>query len=242
MTARLRTGYSFRSAVGRVDDVISRLIEIGSPYAPITDTASTFGWVKWSKAAKKAGLRPVYGVELAVSPDPEAKKPIVDYWTFIAKDSLKPIHELIAEATRQFRYQPLLTIDQAASRSDVFSIVGYRTNPTTIAPREGLYVGLGPSSTRGGTNRALDAGHRLIAVSDNRYPRVGQEGFYETVAGRNTSLQSYPQWIMSDEGWFSHVTQITGQGDARAALSYRDDVLENSTAALQPRWSTHRVR
>jgi DNA polymerase III alpha subunit len=242
MTARLRTGYSFRSAVGRVDDVISRLIEIGSPYAPITDTASTFGWVKWSKAAKKAGLRPVYGVELAVSPDPEAKKPIVDYWTFIAKDSLKPIHELIAEATRQFRYQPLLTIDQAASRSDVFSIVGYRTNPTTIAPREGLYVGLGPSSTRGGTNRALDAGHRLIAVSDNRYPRVGQEGFYETVAGRNTSLQSYPQWIMSDEGWFSHVTQITGQGDARAALSYRDDVLENSTAALQPAEMVHPPR
>ena len=165
MSARIRTGYSFRTAVGRIEDVMARIKAIGLTHAPITDTASTFGYVKWKKLAKKNGLRPVFGVELAVTNSINEKKPAIDYWTFIAKDSLVPLNELIALATTQFRYQPLLTREQALERTDVFSIMGYRADFASIAAREDLFFGLGPSLTKGQLKRAIDAGHMPIAVS-----------------------------------------------------------------------------
>lgn len=242
MTVRLRTGYSFRSAVGKLDEVASRLKEIGATYAPITDTASTFGWVKWTKVCKKLDLKPVYGVELAVTPSINEKKPSVDYWTFIARDSLKPLHELIEIATRQFRYQPLLTREQAWGRDDVSIIVGHRTNPAEIPASDRLWVALGPSSVRGPIHRAIEAGHQLIAASDNRYPSVGGQGFYETIVGRNASIQSYPQWIMSDEGWFREVADLVTPDVAKQALVNRDHVFEASIAKLQPAEMIHPPR
>jgi DNA polymerase III alpha subunit len=59
---RLRTGYSFRTAVGHLPDVMNRLKDIGASYAPITDRASTFGFTRWTRLAEKAGLRPIYGL------------------------------------------------------------------------------------------------------------------------------------------------------------------------------------
>ena len=66
MTLKVRTGYSFRQAAGKLEEVMDRLQEIGSEYAPITDRASTFGFYRWSKLAKERGLKPVFGVELGV--------------------------------------------------------------------------------------------------------------------------------------------------------------------------------
>jgi len=79
----------------------------------ITDTASCFAHTKWTKLCKKAGSRPVFGIELAVSDSISAKKPGYDYWTFLAKDDLRSIHELLLLATQQFRYVPLLDYSQA---------------------------------------------------------------------------------------------------------------------------------
>ena len=95
---RLRTAYSFRSSVGRLDEAMAALLATGEKaYAPITDRASAYGWARWGKAAKEHGLAPVYGLELAVSPDPEAKKPISDYWLFFVKSggSVEPLSKLL---------------------------------------------------------------------------------------------------------------------------------------------------
>lgn len=236
MTARLRTGYSFRSAVGKLPSVIERIKEIGLTHAPITDTSSTFGYAKWRKIAKAAGLRPVFGVELAVTNSIHEKKPSIDYWTFIAKDSLVPINELVALATKQFRYQPLLTREQALERTDVFTIMGYRADFPAIKARDDLFFGLGPSMTKGQVKRAIEAGHMPIAVSDNRYTMEGQQGFYETVCGRNASTQSYPQWIMSDGEWIKDCYDRFGYeiekicGDALNNRLFT--VFNNSTADL----------
>lgn len=235
MTIRLRTGYSFRSAVGKIDNVIERLKMVESPYAPITDTASTFGWVKWRKAAEKAGMRPIFGVELAVTPSLNEKKPSVDYWTFIARDSIVPLHDLIATATQQFRYQPLLSLEQAQARGDVSVIVGHRTNPENIVPATHLFWGMGPSLAKGQLRKALACGHDVVEVSDNRYPMQGQQGFYETVCGRGASVQSYPQWIMSENEWIVDCRSRFGKGDlcpVDAAIANLHKIAEASTATL----------
>lgn len=233
MSARIRTGYSFRSAVGRIEDVMARLKEIGLTHAPITDTASTFGYNKWNKLCKKNDITPVFGVEIAVTPSINEKKPSVDYWTFIARDSLLPINELIEIATNQFRYQPLLTIEQATERNDVSIIMGYRSNYAIIPPKDNLFLGVGPSLTKGQFRRGVGNAHKPVIVSDNRYIREGDQGFYETVCGRNASTQSFPQWILSDADWVQSSFHLQMEDhEILSCVRNRQTIFEASTARM----------
>lgn len=259
MSARLRTGYSFRSAVGSIDNVIKRLKEIGRKHAVITDTCSTFGYVRWAKAAKGAELHPVYGVELAITDNPADKKRPYDYWTFIAGDSLRPVHDLISQATAnavKFGIKTaFLTVEEALNRGtgfketktprdDVYIIMGHKTDHSKIAPADNLYVGLSPSLGRGPLARAVEAGHWIIACDDNRYPSREDYGLYETVCGFSASKQTYPQWILSDEEW-SHAVQIHAQADAdlcAVAIENREVILAASVAGLSKAEMVHPER
>jgi DNA polymerase III, alpha subunit len=109
----IRTGYSFHHAVGHLEEVISRIKEIGWTHAPICDLNSTFGFVKWTKLCEQNGLKPIYGVELNVTPSLGEKKPIFDRWKFIAYDNLKELNDLIALATSNPGREPSLTYKQA---------------------------------------------------------------------------------------------------------------------------------
>lgn len=229
---RIRTGYSFRQAAGKIEDVLYRLLECKYPAAPITDRASAFGWVRWSALCHKQNIKPVFGVELAVTDSWQAKKPTVDHWTFIARDSLQPLNELINLATQQFRYEPLLTYQQATARDDVFIITGHRSQLDKFRPRHGLFVSLGPSSSKGYIRKALELGHELIACSDNRYVLPGDLSFYEVLCGRNASTQSYDQHIQTWFEWASSTGHL-GNIDREAAMSNRDYVLKLSNATLQ---------
>ena len=60
LNIKCRTEYSFRTAYGSPDQVL----EVGG--VGICDRHSTWGHVQFAKAAKKKGIKPVFGVELAV--------------------------------------------------------------------------------------------------------------------------------------------------------------------------------
>lgn len=198
---KIRTGYSFRKAVGHVSEVIDRIKENGWAVAPISDTASTFGYVKWSKAAKAADLKPIFGVELAVTNAIHAKKPAVDYWTFIAKDDLEDVHRLVELASSQFRYQPLLNYGQAIDAEGVFKIIGSKSQLDEIACDEDTFIGLSPSVSRGYYRKAIELGFSWVKTSDNRFTNVSDQAMYETICGRDASIQTYPQHILSDDEW-----------------------------------------
>lgn len=245
MSVRIRTGYSFRHAAGKLEDVAKLLLEQKHPIAPITDTASTFGWTKWDEVTRRNGMRPAFGVELAVSREPTAQKPIVDYWTFLARDSVVPLHGLIGVATEQFRYEPLLTIDQATSAASAVNVImGHRAPVGEIDPRPGLYFGFGPGVSGGQLRRVIRSGHPCVATSNNRFVREQDRSFYEMICGRRAASQSYPQWIMSDDEWIGvWATSCEPPFDLREppiatsfyydALDLRDALLEQSTARLR---------
>ena len=219
MNTRIRTGYSFRTAAGKIEEVMDRLVAIGAPCAPISDTASTFGFVKWRKLAEKKGLQPVYGVELAVTASVNEKKPIVDYWSFFAKDSLIPLHDLLEKATQQFRYTPLLTYEQAMAAEGVTILTGHRPLLDKMAPRPDLFFSLAPSTMPGMVKRAVEAGYQFISASDNRYPNEGDMALYEVICGRNASTQSYPQHILSPDEWRAAVRRAPEAVIAAAAAN-----------------------
>lgn len=240
---RLRTGFSFRVAAGTIEDCIGRIQECGWPVAPITDRASTFGWVKWEKAAKGAGLRPVFGVELAVAEDIHAKKPTVDYWTFLAVDEVEPINRLVELATQQFRYQPLLSYDDALAARGVVRIVGHRVRLERIVAPVATYCGLSPSATKGSLKRAVEAGLQLVATSDNFFPRAEDVGFYEVLCGRGASSQTYDQFIQTDDEWRASVEgKGIGPNAIEEALARRNSLWEMSKAELRSAEIVHPPR
>ena len=89
-------------------EVMARLKVCGYPVAPITDRASTFGWVRWSALAAANNLRPLFGVEIGVTTSLNEKGHDVDHWTFIAKDEIGAVNRLLRLATKQFYNEPLL--------------------------------------------------------------------------------------------------------------------------------------
>jgi DNA polymerase III alpha subunit len=239
---RLRTGYSFREAAGSLAEVADVWQEdVCSVNYPITDRASTFGWNRWAKLVKAKGGRPIFGVELAVTDSIHAKKPAYDHWTFLAIDDVGAVNRLVELATTQFRYVPLLTIEQALTAEGVFTFVGNRTNPKLLGePRPRVMFALSPSTPVGQARMAEKAGWSFAAASDNRYPREGDRGWYEVLCGRNAQTQSYPQHILGAEEWRAAVAH-TGI-DPDMALHDAEMRLDQCTAELQRAEMVHPPR
>ena len=210
---RLRTGYSFRHAVGKLDDCMEIYGDSWSKeYAPITDRASTYGWVKWNALCKEKNKVAVLGVELPVSPDIDAKRPIADLWLFYARDgNLRALNTLIALAIEQFRYQPLLTYEQAIKTKDIISIAGHATrfelieqcgNPTAYQ--------LSAAGSKGYIKKVLEYKGKFVPASQNVYPDASKRKLYEIVCGRNAVTQTYALYVLNKQEWKDSLKYVKG--------------------------------
>jgi DNA polymerase III alpha subunit len=196
---RVRTGYSFGTAIGHLNDVADKMI--ANDYWPITDRASTFGWNRWSKLAAKKGGVPVFGIELAVSSSPNAKERDVDYWTFYSTTgSLKPLHDLLWRATSQFKWEPVLTVDQALGAEGVM-IVAAGGAPAEVMLRavkqENFAVALSPSITKFTYDLVRNENGQFVLSGDNYYVDRGDEQLYHIALGRGAQTGTFPKHIMS---------------------------------------------
>jgi DNA polymerase III alpha subunit len=234
---RVRTGYSFRTAVGTLPEVLARLQECGYRNAPITDRASTFGWVRWYKLASELGLKPVFGVELAVvkSETLRDRKASSDYWTFLAINDISHLNKLFYLATQQFYYEPQLDYEQAINAAGVFKIVGYRSDLNLIPPRDDLFIGLAPSCSRGYINEARMLGHQLVAASDNKFtnPTRADKLLYETICGREAAMQTYDQFIQTEDQWRQSVSRQASEAVQEIALLNSAILLTECNAKLK---------
>lgn len=229
------THFSFRAATGSPKEVVSRLKELGYEYAPISDIASTYGFVKWRSACEKHGLKPVYGVSLYVTPAIQQKKPIVDLWTFYAIDSIKPINEIVRKAYEQGRglprvgFTPLLRYDQLGDIGNVIKVCGYRARLEHMNPEdENLYVGLSPACAKGFVNAASERGFKFFAHQEARYVREEDRDFYQIACGFNADLKTYPQHILAnkyienEQDWFM-ATKHCGDDNVRLLADMNSD-------------------
>lgn len=230
--ALIRTGYSFRTAVGHLDDIAARLKEIEWTYGPIADRCSTFGFNRWSKVCQEHNLRAVYGVELAVVVELGAKKPTVDYWTFIAQDDIAALHELIWKATSNPGREPSLTYTQAQHAEGVTKIVGPRVQINQLNGNELVYLGLSPASPRGLVRKWIANDRPLLAVTNNYFPREQDREFYRVTLGRFADNQSYPQHILSDDEWYLAMDWLEN-ASCVSAMNNRDKVFKSSSAKLK---------
>ena len=94
---RTRTEYSFRKAYGPINN----LVEIAGEAMGIVD-AVTWGHVAFNNACKKAGVKPIFGVEIAIVEDAtDRSKQPANMMAFIAKNNsgLSEIYELVTKSS-----------------------------------------------------------------------------------------------------------------------------------------------
>lgn len=234
---RVRTGYSFHTAAGTLEDVISRLVEVGSTRAPITDRTSTFAFTEWQKLCNDNNISPLFGVELAVSVAFGVPKPVQDCWCFLAINELISINQLVHTATANpcsTRYDPSLSYQQSLNAKDVVVIAGERLQVgllPEILP-EHFYMALSPATPKGLLKEATARGVKLIASSDNYYPRENDLEFYRVALGRRAGTQTYPLHILSDEEWVRSVDWFASSSDIESALVHRNDAFALCKAKL----------
>lgn len=235
---RIRSGYSFKVAYGHLEDVAGRLKEIGWKYQPISDTNSTFAFNRWSKLVSN----PIYGVELAVVSQRGETKPIIDWWTFFAIDSLQPLHDLIGEATAAPDKTPNLLYPMAMKAKGVIKIAGNRALLEHMSPKAiNLYIGLSPSTPLGLYKEAKKKGYKFIAVSDNVYPRAEDQETYRVGLGFRAGTQTYPQHILTDDEWKEACWQFDKK-DLTAALKQRDRLMKECSKAKLPTASLYKPK
>lgn len=229
----IRTGYSFRTAIGKIDEIMSRLIEIGATVAPISDHNSTFGYIHWNKAAKKANLRPAFGVELAVANELNGKHTITDHCRFMAKDSIQPLNELIALATANAS-DPVLMYDEAVKAKGVIKIFGERARLEHIPKqRKDIYIGLSPAVNKGFFNAVMKRELKWCAIDSNFFPRSDDLELYRVMLGKRAETRTYPGYILSRDEWHKSLSWLADEKTRNAALDNRDAILSQCKAEIQ---------
>lgn len=194
---RVRSGFSFRSAFGKLPDVLA----CSGDVAPLTDYASTFAHIRWAKAAEKAKKRPIFGLELAVVESTTQEKQPLTMVTFLARESVHPLYDLFNKATNnQFRGVPRLTWGMVNEAPDVVVLLG--DHPLFKAcKRDDAALIVHPGTPRAVIEQALWNGFNLVAGSDNRYPTYLDRAAYEVIVGKGHLSQTYPQHLLGEDEW-----------------------------------------
>ncbi len=239
---RVRSGYSFKTAVGSLEEVVARQKAVGATVGVISDRCSTFGWTRYTKLALAAGLsRVAYGVELACVPRLGEKKPSPSYFTFLAKNDIRDVHAAIAQATANPGKEPMLTYAQALALPGLIKIADEKLRVEELGEGFGgehypeFFCALSPSTPKGLVRRVNERRIRWIASSDNYFPAEEDCEFYRVAMGRRGGTQTYPRHILSDAEWREHMATHDGvtAGMIGDALVNRDDALARCTATMR---------
>jgi DNA-directed DNA polymerase III PolC len=182
---RVRTEFSFRQAYGQIPKVADALVALGTPAAAIVD-GGTWGHVRWHKALKARGVKPLFGTELTV----------------VQESGLKPTAWALAEDTRAFyRFstaarQEGCSIERlfAETQGGVIRFAGAAlTDPDTFD-----YIDLNPSSPltqRAAMRLHARTGKPLVVTSDNFYPAKKDFSAFMSIASRGE--RATPQHLLT---------------------------------------------
>jgi DNA polymerase III alpha subunit len=197
----IRTEYSFRRAYGKVEDVLKHAV--GGAMA-MTDSG-TWGHVNWAKACKKAGIRPIFGVELALVPNAGIReKQSTAHCVLLAKTDagLREIYEIVSLAnTKQFFYTPRIDYKTINSiGDDVVVLLGPGTELQRVSVLKGQHYLMLTPSNRAWNRTAMTNQHfRKVVACDNHYPTVDDGPAYEILAQFNKETRSTPMHILSED-------------------------------------------
>jgi len=72
---RVHTEYSISDSIVQIDELVAAACADGQPALAVTDLANLFAWIKFYKAARAAGVKPIAGVDVWVSNEVDRDRP-----------------------------------------------------------------------------------------------------------------------------------------------------------------------
>ena len=167
--------------------------------------SGTWGHVPFNNACKKAGIKPIFGVEIAIVEDAtERTRQPVNMMAFIAKNNsgLSEIYELVTKSTSKenFYYFPRMSYEDLFSISEnVIVLTG--TNPILglipLTKKKHFYFEINPMTSKNSFLWAKKKGFHFVATSDNYYPKVTDRKAYEVLVGMNRTERTKPMHILN---------------------------------------------
>jgi DNA polymerase III alpha subunit len=234
----IRTGYSFNKAIGHIENVFSRLVECRYKSFPIVDYNSTFGFNRWNKLCEKAGVNPVFGVELSSVKNLKCPKSPISNWVFLARDNLKSLNDAISTATANPTDKPKLThqnILEILDNQHLFVICNETTpieNLKEIRNASTLYVKLTPETPKGFYLSCKEMGLRFVACPENSYCEKQDRELYRLTFGKRAKTSAFDQHIVSDDE-LKEALYFVSDSDFKKAVSNRAKVLKSCNAKLK---------
>ena len=196
---RVKTEYSFGETFLPIERTVARLKALGATAAGIVDPG-TWGHVQWGAACARAGILPLFGVQIAVVPSLEAEDRPAMWFLANSSDSLVELYRLSSLAQRQaLRGAPrLLRSDVLGASPGVLRFAGQVTDGAFLQAA-GAVLDLDPSLpqlNRRKVRLAKELGLRLVVTSDAAYPSVADRQAFEMLGGAGKTT---PQHLLSAE-------------------------------------------
>ncbi len=113
----LHTQYSLLDASTQLDPLVQRVASLGMPAVAMTDHGNMFGAVHFYKAAKKAGIKPIIGVEAYLAPGDRRDRTPGQRYTHLVllamdDDGYRNLCRLVSASYLEgFYYRPRVDID-----------------------------------------------------------------------------------------------------------------------------------
>lgn len=197
----VRTEYSFRRAYGRVEDLLTHVGAV--PALAITDTG-TWGHVAFAKACTKAGIKPLFGVELTLVPNSglRERQPGAQL-VLLARTSegLREMYELVSYAnTEGFYYVPRIGYAHLNSMSEhLIALCGPGTQLDRVSVLRQHYLMLTPTNPAWNRRAMSQTQFPRVVASDNHYLVPDDAPAYEILAQRDKVMRPSPMHLLSED-------------------------------------------
>jgi DNA polymerase-3 subunit alpha len=110
---RLHSEFSVSDGLVRVGDAVDRAHANGMPALGLTDLANTFGWIKFYRAARGAGVKPVFGCDVWVSNAVDRNRPSRLLLLVQHREGYRRLCELLSRAYQENLHRGRAEVDPA---------------------------------------------------------------------------------------------------------------------------------
>ena len=120
---RLHSEFSVTDGLVRLDDAVARARETGMPALALTDLSNTFGWVKFYRAARGKGVKPVFGCDVWVSNAADRARPSRLLLLVQHREGYRRLCELLARAFQENLHRGRAEIDPVWLEEDSAGLI-----------------------------------------------------------------------------------------------------------------------
>ncbi len=110
---RLHTEFSVSDGLVRVDEAVDRARATGMPALGLTDLSNTFGWIKFYRAARGAGVKPVFGCDVWVTNAADRNRPSRLLLLVQHREGYRRLCELLSRAYQENLHRGRAEVDPA---------------------------------------------------------------------------------------------------------------------------------